>query len=60
MATSLTLGIGGERLGCRAGAPVAAADQADPQQVAAGRMDGRHAGQCPRGDRGLEELAPGR
>ena len=35
----LDVGVGGERLGGRAGAPVAAADQADPENVAAGRVD---------------------
>ena len=54
------MGIGGERLGCRAGAPVAAADQPDPQKIAAGRVQVWHSGQCPNNDRGLKKLAPGR
>ncbi len=54
------MGIGGERLGCRAGAPVAAADQPDAQKIAAGRVQVRHSGQCPSNDRGLKKLAPGR
>ena len=57
----LDVRVGGERLGGRAGAAAAAADQADPQHVAAGRVDGRAAPASVAGDgRGLEELAAGR
>ena len=59
MATSLTFGVGGERLGGRAGAAAAAADQADPQHVAAGRVHVRQRGQRAGDGGGLEEVAAG-
>ena len=54
------IGIGGERLAGRAGAPVAAADQPDPQQIAAAGVHGRHRGHCSSNDRGLQKRTPGR
>src|SRR5262249_4300531 len=52
--------VGAQRLGRGAGAAIAAADQADPQCVAAGRVDGLVQGKDAAnqgGRRGLEEVA---
>ena len=60
MATSLTFGVGGERLGGRAGAPVAAADQPDPQQDRCRpRADLGSAARVPATDACLEEIRAG-
>ena len=51
----LDVRVGGERLGGGAGAAAAAADQADAQHVAAGRVHVRERGQRPGGGGGREE-----
>ena len=52
MATSLTLESAASACARRAGAAVAAADQADPQEIAAGRVNLRQSGHCAGDGRG--------
>ena len=59
MATSLTFGSAARACGGRPGAAVAAADQADLEDVAAGRVHEGNRGQRAGRGRGLEELAAG-